>query len=128
MFDGLKSMAGLAGLMRDLPKLKARMEKIKDDLSRITVQAETGGGAVRATANGQLRLVALHVDPPLIASLVDSSNPDDRTMAEDLIVGAVNAALAKARERAEQELAGAAQELNLPIPPGGLGGMLGINP
>ena len=46
-------------------------------------------------------------------------------MAEDLIVGAVNAALEKARERAEQELANAAAELNLPIPASGLGGLLG---
>lgn len=117
MFETIKGMAGIANLMKDLPKLKARMEKMKEDLARITVQAETGGGAVRATANGQLRIIELHVDQPLIAALVDGSNPDDQAMAEDLIVGAVNAALEKARQRAEQELAGAAQEMNLPISP-----------
>ena len=37
--------------------------------------------------------------------LVDASNPDDRAMAEDLIVGAINAALQKARERAAEEMA-----------------------
>ena len=47
MFDSLKGMAGMAGLMRDLPKLKARMQRVKEDLNRITVTAETGGGAVR---------------------------------------------------------------------------------
>ena len=125
MFDSLKGMAGMAGIMRDLPKLKARMERVKDDLSRIQVTAETGGGAVRATANGQLRLIRIQIDQPLIAGLVDSSNQDDRAMAEDLIVGAVNAAMEKARERAEKEFAAAAQDLNLPIPPGGLGGLLG---
>jgi nucleoid-associated protein EbfC len=125
MFDSLKGMAGMAGLLRDLPKIKARMQQVKDDLARITVDAETGGGAVRATANGQLRIVSLHIDQPLITGLIDSSNPDDRTMAEDLIIGAVNAAIEKAKQRAEQELANAAQELNLPIPPGGLGNMLG---
>lgn len=125
MFDSLKSMAGMAGLMRDLPKIKARMQQVKDDLNRITVEAETGGGAVRATANGQLRVVNIKVDPALITGLVDSSNADDRAMAEDLIVGAVNAALEKARERAEQEFASAAQDLNLPMPPGGLGSLLG---
>lgn len=124
MFDQLKNMAGMAGLLRDLPKIKARIQQVKDNLARITVDAETGGGAVRATANGQSRIVSLHVDQPLIAGLVDSSNADDRAMAEDLIVGAVNAALEKARERAEQELSAAAQEMNLPIPPGGLGGIL----
>ena len=124
MFDNLKNMAGMAGLLRDLPKIKARMQQVKEDLARITVEAETGGGAVRATANGQLRVIAVHVDPSLMSSLVDATNADDRSMAEDLIAGAVNAALQKARERAEQELTSAAQELNLPIPPGSLGGML----
>jgi DNA-binding YbaB/EbfC family protein len=125
MFDSLKGMAGMAGLLRDLPKIKARMQQVKDDLARITVDAETGGGAVRATANGQMRIVAIHIDQPLITGLIDPKNPDDRTMAEDLIIGAVNAAIEKAKQRAEQELANAAQELNLPIPPGGLGNMLG---
>jgi nucleoid-associated protein EbfC len=124
MFENLRGMAGMAGLMRDLPKIKARIQQVKEDLARITVDAETGGGAVRAKANGQLRLVSVKIDPPLIAALVDAGNADDRAMAEDLIVGAVNAAMEKARERAEQELGKAAQELNLPIPPGGLGGML----
>jgi len=114
----------MAGLMKDLPKIKARMEQVKGDLGRITVDAETGGGAVRATVNGNLRVVGLKIDQPLIAGLVDSSNLDDRAMAEDLIMGAVNAALEKARERAGQELNRAAGELNLPIPPGGLGGLL----
>ena len=125
MFDSLKGMAGMAGLMRDLPKLKARMQRVKEDLNRITVAAETGGGAVRATANGQLRLMKIEIEQPLLSGLVDASDPDDRAMAEDLIVGAVNAAMEKARERAEQEFASAAQDLNLPIPPGGLGGLLG---
>ena len=125
MFDSLKGMAGMAGLMRDLPKLKARMQRVKEDLNRITVSAETGGGAVRATANGQLRLMKIEIEQPLLSGLVDASNSDDRAMAEDLILGAVNAAMEKARERAEQEFASAAQDLNLPIPPGGLGGLLG---
>jgi DNA-binding YbaB/EbfC family protein len=125
MFDNLKNMAGLAGLMKDLPKIKARMDQVKQDLAQVRVQAESGGGAVRATANGQLRIVNVHIDQALMAGLVDSTRPEDRTMAEDLITGAVNAALEKAREEAERALGNAARELNLPIPPGGLGGMLG---
>ena len=38
---------------------------------------------------------------------------------------AVNEALQKSREMTERELHKAAQELNLPLPPGGLGGLLG---
>lgn len=125
MFDSLKGMAGLAGLMKDLPRLKARMEQAREELGRLTVEADTGGGAVRAVASGHLRLISLTIDPALMSGLVDASSPDDRAMAEDLIAGAVNAALEKAREAAQQHLADAARDLNLPIPAGGLGGLLG---
>lgn len=124
MFDALKGMASLAGLMKDLPKIKARLAEVKDRLGEVKVSAETGGGAVKATANGLMRVVSLEINPALMATLVDASNEDDRAMAQDLVVGAVNAALARARERAEQEMSEAASELGLPIPPGGLGGMM----
>ena len=100
------------------------MEEVKGRLGEITVEAQTGGGAVTATANGLLKVVAVAVEPALLAGLVDTEDPDDRAMAQDLIVGAVNAALEKARQRAEEEFAAAASELGLPIPPGGLGGLL----
>ena len=124
MFDNLKGMAGLAGIMKDLPKIKAKMEEVKQRLGELTVDAETGGGAVRATANGQLRLVSLHIDQAILSGFVDAANPDDRIIAEELIIGAVNTALEKARELAEQEMSGAAGELGLPLPPGGLSGLI----
>jgi DNA-binding protein YbaB len=125
MFDNLKGMASLAGLMKDLPRLKAKMEEVKTRLGTIEVVAETGGGAVKATANGQMKLVSLRVDRALLSGLVDSSNVEDLEMAEELIVGAVNLAMEKAREAAEVEMREAATELGLPIPPGGIEGMLG---
>ena len=124
MFDSLKGMGQIAGLMKDLPRLKAKMEEVKDRLSEMTVQAETGGGAVRVVADGQMRIVKIETDQALLSGLIDPSDPEDLAMAQDLIVGAVNAALTKAREMAQDELADAAQEMGLPIPPGGLGGLL----
>ncbi len=124
MLEGLKGMADLAGILKDLPKIKARMEQVKQRLGEMTVSAETGGGAVRVTASGLLRVVSLDIDQTLLASLVDTANPLDQELAEDLIAGAVNTALEKAREMAQRELAAAAGELGLPLPPGGLGGLI----
>lgn len=124
MIDSLKNMAGLAGLMKDLPKIKAKMAEVKDRLGDLVVEAETGGGAVRAKANGLMRIVAVEVDQALLSGLVDASDPDDRALAQDLITGAVNAALTKAREAAEQQMADAAGEMGFPMPPGGLGGLM----
>lgn len=125
MFDNLKGMAGLAGLMKDLPRIKAQMEEVKARLETMTVDAETGGGAVRATANGHLRIVNLHIDHALMGSLIDPARPEDMDLATDLITGAINGALERARELAERELGAAAQDLGLPIPPGGIEGLLG---
>jgi DNA-binding YbaB/EbfC family protein len=125
MLDNLKSMASVAGLLKDLPKIKERMAALKEQLGRETVTAETGGGAVRVTATGLLRVESIEVDPAMIAGLVDPGDPQDKAMAEELITGAVNAALQKAREMAEREAAAVAGELGVPLPPGGLSGLIG---
>ena len=124
MFDNLKGMASAASLLKDLPKIKAQMETIKARLEVITVEAETGGGAVRVVASGKLRVVSINLDEALMAGLIGGTSPDDRTMAQDLISGAVNAALTKAREAAETEVRRAATELGLPIPPAALDGLI----
>ncbi len=125
MLDNLKSMAGLAGILKDLPKIKTRMEQLKQRLADQTVTGESGGGAVRVTSTGLLRVVSIELDHALLSGLVDTTDPQDKAMAEDLIAGAVNAALVKARELAEKETAAVAGELGLPLPPGGLSGLIG---
>lgn len=124
MFGDLKNMASMAGLLRDLPRLKSRLEETKARLADVRVSAETGGGAVRVEASGELRICSIEVDPALLRGLVDPDDAADRALAADLIAGAVNAALERARAAAEQELSAAASELGLPIPPGGLGSLL----
>ncbi len=124
MFEGLKNMAGLAGMMKDLPRIKQKLEEVRANLGRIEVYSETGGGAVKAVVNCKMRLVSLHIDRAMMTGLIDSTSDQDRALAEELITGAVNAALERAQERATHELQQAAQELGLPLPPGGLGGLM----
>ena len=125
MFDGLKGMAGMAGIMKDLPRIKARLEEAKAELSESTVEASAGGGAVRAVADGRLRIREVRIDPSMLGAIADTNSDADRQIAEDLVAGAVNAALEKAQEMVTQRLGEIASELNLPLPPGGLGGLLG---
>jgi len=124
MFDSLKNLSGMAGIMKDLPRIKAAMEDVKERLADITVDAETGGGAVRAVVDGKLHVRSVTIEPGMLAGLVDANDPADRELAQDLIAGAINAAMTKARERAEQEMMRAAGELDLPIPPGALDGIM----
>ena len=83
MFDSLKNLGSMAGLLKDLPRIKAELEQMKIRLGQMTVDAETGGGAVRVTANGLLEIVSIEVDQALLVGIVDATDPQDKAMAED---------------------------------------------
>ncbi len=107
-------------MMKDLPKMQAKLEQVKEELSSIRVEAETGGGAVRVVATADMNIESVKIDPAMMASLVNADSPDDHLMAEELVTGAVKSAMERAREAAKNHLSMAASELGLPIPPGGL--------
>jgi nucleoid-associated protein EbfC len=123
MFDKLKGLAGLAGIAKDLPRIKARMQEVKERLPDVVCQGSAGGGAVTVTANGRMRITSVRVEPALFSGLA-MSDTAARAMAEEFIVEAANAALERAQQAAAKELARAAEELNLPIPPGALDDLL----
>ena len=80
---------------------------------------------MRAVADGRLRIREVRIDPSMMNAIADSGDEGDRQLAEDLVAGAVNAALEKAQEMVTAKLAEAAKDLGLPMPPGGLAGLLG---
>ncbi|WP_084299496.1 YbaB/EbfC family nucleoid-associated protein [Dyadobacter tibetensis] len=83
MFGNMGDMMGLMGKMKDLQE---NMKVAQEQLTGIVETAESGGGMVKATVNGQKTLVSLEIDPELV-------NPDDKEMLQDLVVAAVNKAL-----------------------------------
>lgn len=124
MFDALKGMAGLGSIMKDLPRIRARLEQAKEELAGMTVEAEVGGGAVVAVADGRMRIRSVRIDPVMMSVIASDGGATDRAMAEDLVASAVNAALERAQEMIAGHLQAAANELGLPLPPGGLPGLL----
>ena len=66
-----------------------------------------GGGAVKVVANGQKRIVSIKIDPETI-------DKDDPEMLEDLVLTAVNQALADAEEMAARELSKFTGGMNIP--------------
>ena len=110
VFSGL---GNLAELMRNAGKLRESVAKATEALGQLQVEGSSGGGAVTAKVNGRLELVALRIDPKLVAD-------GDTELLEDLVTAAVNAGLSKARETAAQSLASLAGG----IPAGLLGGVV----
>ena len=113
MFGGLKDLAGLAGMMKDLPKMQARLAEVKSHLSELKVEAGSEDGFVLVIANGTMEIESITIDPLLLESPVDANR------LQDAIQGTINLALTEARKGAQEKLTSVAQEMGMPLPPGG---------
>lgn len=102
----------LKNLLETAQRIQTQVGRIKDELAGKTVEAETGGGLVRCVANGRGELLSVTIDPAIFGG--------DKKMVEDLVVGAVNLALDRAKQLAQEELVRATG--GLPLPPGLFGG------
>lgn len=99
----------LKNLFETAQKVQEEMNRVKESLSRSTVEGESGGGLVRCVANGKGEVVSIEIDPAIVVAA-------ERKMLEDLVTGAVNVALDKARELAQTQLQKATG--GMPLPPG----------
>lgn len=101
-----KEFGQMMGVLKNIGKLREEAEKFQSRLAEIHVEGNAGGGMVKAKANGRLELLRIEIGPdaPL----------QDRELLEDLICAAVNQALDKAREAANQEVQKMAQSLGVP--------------
>jgi DNA-binding YbaB/EbfC family protein len=99
---------GMQGMMKQVQKLQAEMEKKQAELRNKVVSEESGGGMVKATVNGQKELVNLEINEEVISV-------EDKEMLEDLVVAAVNKAIESAGKMAEDEMSQLTKGM---IPPG----------
>ena len=107
----MNDFSSLKDIFETAQRIQGEMARVKAELGNKTVSAETGGGLVRCTANGRGEVLALEVDPAIAG---------EKKMLEDLVVGAVNLALDRARQLAQDEVARVTG--GLPLPPGLFGG------
>ncbi len=101
----------LRNLMETWQRVQEQLNQAKDALGDKQVEAETGGGLVRCVVNGRGEVLSIAIEPSLMAGT-------DKKMIEDLLVGAVNLALERARQVAQEDLARVAGGF---MPPAGLG-------
>jgi DNA-binding YbaB/EbfC family protein len=99
----------LSALLERAREVQARMETLRRDLARRTVDASAGGGMVTVVATGELRILEVRIEPALLET-------GDRAMLQDLVAAAVNEALVRAQAMVQEELQRAT---------GGLGGVPG---
>jgi DNA-binding YbaB/EbfC family protein len=102
-----KEIGQLAGMMRQLPRIKEEMERLQQRLGQIVAEGDAGAGMVKVRVNGRMEVQS--------CTLTDEAvRPNDREMLEDLIKAAVNQALEKARQQVAEETSKMATGLGLP--------------
>lgn len=121
MFDQLKAMGAVAGLLKDKERLRQMTEQFKDKMERTRVTGAAGGGAVRVTISGKLRVTDVEISPALGSSM--GSGDAGRLPLQELILEATNDALERVQLLIQEEAARRAKELGLPDMPG-LGNLL----
>lgn len=102
-------MVDIMGLMKKAQAMQAKMKDIQEELERLEVEGQSGGGMVKIRLNAKGQMKAITLDPALMT-------PEDKEMAEDLIIAAHADARAKADRLTEEKMQAVAA--GLPLPPG----------
>lgn len=94
-------------MMHQALKLQEKLAKAQQELAGMTVEASSGGGAVKVTINGQQKILAVKISPEVV-------NTQDVELLEDLVLTAVNEALNKSQQLAAEHLSQLTGGLKIP--------------
>ena len=98
---------GMGNMMKQAQKLQSQMMKLQEELADKTVESSSGGGMVTVVANGRQQIVSIQIENEVV-------DPDDVEMLQDLVLAAVNDALAKAQEMSSSEMGKLTGGMNIP--------------
>ena len=97
---------GIGQLMKQAQQMQADMQKAQEEMSKLTVAGESGGGMVKLTMTCKHEVRGLDIDDTLLS--------DDKTMLEDLIIAAFNDAVRRVEQTVQEKFSGMTSGLNLP--------------
>ncbi len=117
--NNFKMMGVLAGLMKNKDGLRDAGERIQEKAAGLRSIGQAGGGAVRAEVDGKMTVLSIEIEPALASGL--AADDGSRAMAQDLIVEAVNDAMAKSQMAMRDVVVQEAKDLGLPELPAELG-------
>jgi len=92
-------------------QMQTQMAQAQQELAEMTLEATAGGGAVRIVITGAQEVRSVEIDP----SAVDA---DEVEMLQDLVMTAVNEAIARSKELERERMGAIAGGLGIPGMPG----------
>ena len=93
--------------IRQAQQLQAQLAKTQEELGNVTIEASSGGGAVKVTIDGQQNIKSIKISPEVVTA-------DDVDLLEDMVLAAVNDAMVKSKEAASEQLGGLTGGLKIP--------------
>ncbi len=96
-----------AAMMAQVRKMQAEMAKAQEDLAETVVTGTAGGGSVSVEMCCDYRVKSVKLDKQTV-------DPEDSEMLEDLIVVALNDAIAKAQETSSKRMSSVTGGMRIP--------------
>src|SRR5437667_8795024 len=100
-------MSSIGKFMKQAARMQQQMEQVQTQLASRTVEASSGGGAVKVVARCDGTIASIKIEPQAI-------NPADAQLLEDMVLTAANQALNQAKEISNSEMGKLTAGLNLP--------------
>lgn len=103
---GYNGGMNMNNVLKQAQQMQMKMQQMQAELEGREVEATAGGGVVKATAYGNKTIKSIEIKPEAV-------DPEDVEMLQDLILAAVNEALAKADEMMAAEMGKITGGMNL---------------
>ena len=97
----------IAQMMQQAQKMQENMQRAQEEIAKIEVTGQAGGGMVSVTLTGRKECRKVRIDPSVLS---------DQEMVEDLIAAAFNDASNKIDAESQAKMA--AVTAGMPMPPG----------
>lgn len=98
---------GLAQIMKQAQMMQQKMARLQEEAKEKTAEATAGGGVVTAVVNGKNQIVSLTIKKEAV-------DPEDVEMLQDLVMAAVNEALAKVQAELAEQMGKITGGINIP--------------
>lgn len=96
----------LGNLMKQAQKMQADAQKAQEEIAKLEVEGQAGGGLVKIVMTGSHEARRVSIDESLFE--------DDKDMLEDLVAAAINDASQKVKKETEQRMGAVTAGMNLP--------------
>lgn len=101
------NIPGMGNMMKQVQKMAEDTQRIEEELGETRIEAASGGGMVKAVANGRGEILEIKIDPQVV-------DPEDVEMLEDLVISAIREAIEKGTALKTSKLEKLTGGLNIP--------------